>query len=571
MTRLVPWLCLLALPLTASSLELLRGPYLQRVGPTEATLVFRTDDACDGAVSWGVDAATDETLDLTTQQTEHVALLTGLTPETTYTYEITCDGLRVAAGLDPANMWFRTAPPAGSRAPFRAWIVGDSGNGSFDQRNARDAAVAHWGADRPDLYLHMGDMAYGDGTDLEFTLWFFGIYQDQLSWLPSFPTIGNHEGGTSVSATEEGPYYEGYHLPSDGRLGGVPSGTEAFYSFDWANVHFVVLDSHQSSRATDGPMLTWLAEDLEATDQDWIVAYFHHPPYTKGSHDSDTEGGHIEMRENALPILEAGGVDLVLGGHSHIYERSYLAHGGYETPTTDQAIVDIRDGRSDGDGPYVLGPGLTAGDGALFVVAGHGGASVSQEGGHPLMFFAEPEHGSVLMDVRGDRMSLRNVRYDGEVTDRVTLMKAPGVDVAVPDGAEEYVAGDEVTVLWGAVDVEGQAVVDFSCDDGASWIPVAETNVGDRALVWTVPDIGTADGRIRVRLAGDEGPWDMSDARFSVEGDGPCPAPSVPGGGDDDDAAGDDDDATSCAGCGGGAAMLPLVLVVGALPRRRRG
>lgn len=562
MNRLALLLCL---PLSASALELVRGPYLQRVGPDEATVVFRTDEPCDGAITWGLPGEPGEPVALSTQQTEHVAELTGLSPSTTYTYEITCDGLRVAAGLDPANLWVRTAPPPSTEEPVRAWVVGDSGNGSFGQRNVRDAAVSHWGPDRPDLFLHLGDMAYGDGTDLEFTLFFYGIYQDQLSWVPTFPTIGNHEGGTSVSADEQGPYYEGYHLPRDGRLGGVPSGTEAWYSYDWANIHFVVLDSHQSSRATDGPMLTWLAEDLDATDQDWIVAYFHHPPYTKGSHDSDTETSHIEMRENALPILEAGGVDLVLGGHSHIYERSYLAHGGYETPTTDQAIVDWGDGRSDGDGPYVLEPGLAAGDGALFVVAGHGGASTSQDGVHPLMYFAEVEHGSVLMDVRANRLSLRNVRDDGEVTDRVTLIKGAGLDLAAPDGAEVYGAGDSVTVRWAAVEVAGDGVVEWSCDDGASWLAVGEADLLAGALTWTVPDIGTADGRVRVRHAEDAAVWDMSDARFRVDGDGACPVPEVPG--DDDDSAADE---TSCGGCGGGAAMLPLILGVGLLPRRRR-
>jgi 3',5'-cyclic AMP phosphodiesterase CpdA len=67
-------------------------------------------------------------------------------------------------------------------------------------------------------------------------------------------------------------------------------------------------------------MLTWLQADLESTTQDWIIALWHHPPYTKGSHNSDTETELIEMRQNVLPILEAGGVDLVLTGHSHCYE-----------------------------------------------------------------------------------------------------------------------------------------------------------------------------------------------------------------------------------------------------------
>ena len=70
-----------------------------------------------------------------------------------------------------------------------------------------------------------------------------------------------------------------------------------------------------SDRSPDGPMAVWLKQDLESTSQDWIIAFFHHPPYTKGSHNSDNPTGSdrelLEMREGILPILEAGGVDLV--------------------------------------------------------------------------------------------------------------------------------------------------------------------------------------------------------------------------------------------------------------------
>jgi hypothetical protein len=53
---------------------------------------------------------------------------------------------------------------------------------------------------------------------------------------------------------------------------------------------------------TPGAMMTWLQNDLSQTTQDWIIAYWHHPPYSKGSHDSDTENQLIEMRQNANPI-----------------------------------------------------------------------------------------------------------------------------------------------------------------------------------------------------------------------------------------------------------------------------
>ena len=80
-------------------------------------------------------------------------------------------------------------------------------------------------------------------------------------------------------------------------------------------------------RTDPGAMATWLRSDLASTSQNWTIAFWHHPPYSKGSHDSDTEYELVGMREVFLPILEANGVDLVLTGHSHDYERTWLING----------------------------------------------------------------------------------------------------------------------------------------------------------------------------------------------------------------------------------------------------
>ena len=110
-----------------------------------------------------------------------------------------------------------------------------------------------------------------------------------------------------------------FTLPDGGRGGRRRRpGTEAYYSFDYGNIHFIVLDGNSRARPAGGPMLTWLEADLQATTADWVIAFWHHPPYSKGLlHDSDVEQREIDMRENVLPILEAYGVDLVLTGHSH--------------------------------------------------------------------------------------------------------------------------------------------------------------------------------------------------------------------------------------------------------------
>ena len=76
-------------------------------------------------------------------------------------------------------------------------------------------------------------------------------------------------------------------------------------------------------------MKTWVTNDINATTRDWIIVFWHHPPYSKGSHDSDTDSLMTKMRTDINPIIENGGVDLVLTGHSHAYERSFLIDGHY--------------------------------------------------------------------------------------------------------------------------------------------------------------------------------------------------------------------------------------------------
>src|SRR5262249_35663081 len=149
-------------------------------------------------------------------------------------------------------------------------------------------------------------------------------------------------------------YFDVFTLPSNGQAGGVASGTEAYYSFDYANVHFICLNSFDVDLSVGGPMLTWLQSDIASTTQRWIIAYWHHPPYSKGSHDSDIDFELTEMRQNAGPILEAGGVDLVLTGHSHSYERSFLIDGHYgrSDTFTDAMKVDGGSGLDVGTGAY---------------------------------------------------------------------------------------------------------------------------------------------------------------------------------------------------------------------------
>ncbi|MDX1555001.1 MAG: peptidoglycan DD-metalloendopeptidase family protein, partial [Xanthomonadales bacterium] len=362
-----------------SPAQLLRGPYLQMQTDDGIAIKWRTDVATDSVVRYGTSPGN---LNLSATvggaRTDHEVTLTGLGANQQFWYSV---GDSVSAIAGDATYHFSTAPTQGSPADTRIWVIGDSGTANQDARDVRDAFKTYTASDPADIWLMLGDNAYNDGTDAEYQAAVFDTYPEILRQLPLWSTLGNHDGHTADSGTQTGPYYDIFSLPANGEIGGLSSGTEAYYSFDYANIHFVCLDSYDTDRSTSGAMLTWLESDLATNTQPWVIAFWHHPPYTKGSHDSDTEGRLIDMRQNALPILEAWGVDLVMTGHSHSFERSYLLDGHYGASGTLNPVthvLDPGDGWDLGDGAYEKPDNVAAANaGAVYAVAGSSGKTSS--------------------------------------------------------------------------------------------------------------------------------------------------------------------------------------------------
>jgi hypothetical protein len=399
----------------------LRGPYLQRGTADGVVVRWRTGTPSDSRVSFGFapNALTQSTSDATST-TEHEIALSGLAASTKYFYAVGTS-TNVLVGGDPEH-YFVTAPSPGTVAPLHIWVIGDSGTANNDARDVRDAYEALTGSQPTSFWLMLGDNAYLAGTDAEYQTAVFDMYSALLATSVLWPTRGNHDMDVNV-------YTDMFTLPDAAQAGGVPSGSEAYYSFDWSNVHFVCLDSYGSDRSVGGPMWTWLQADLAATARDWIIAFWHHPPYSKGSHDSDVDVELIEMRNNFLPLLEANGVDLVLCGHSHCYERSFLIDGHYGLSSTFNAsmVVDGGDGRADGDGPYVKRGAPN--DGAVYCVAGCSGQHTGGALDHPAMYLSLDQLGSLVLDIDGGRLDARFIGTSGASDDHFTLLASDYVDV----------------------------------------------------------------------------------------------------------------------------------------------
>ena len=480
----------------SSTVSVTRGPYLQIGTPSAVTVRWRTDAATDSRVRFGLSAASLATaVDDAVSTTEHVVALTGLSPNTKYFYSVGSTATTLA-GAD-ANHYFVTSPATGSQRPTRIWVLGDAGTGTASQAQVRDAYYTFTGTTHTDLWLQLGDNAYENGTDAEYQAKFFNIYGDMLRKSVTWPTLGNHDTAQSTAPPATLPYYQMFSFPMAAQAGGVASGTRNYYSFDFGNIHFVCLDSMVSSRAAGSAMLTWLQNDLAANSKDWLIAFWHHPPYTKGTHDSDTDTSATQMRQNVLPILENYGVDLVLSGHSHTYERSYLIDGHYGLSSTFTASMKKNggSGRPTETGAYtkpLLGP--SGRQGAVYAVAGSSGKVGAGPLNHPAMFLSLSVLGSMVLDVNGSQLNAKFLNNSGVVTDNFTINKGatanvpPTVALTSPAVGAAYTAPAAVTMAANAADADGtvQRVEFFQ---GATLVGTA--TAAPYSFAWTGVAAGT--------------------------------------------------------------------------------
>ena len=503
----------LVLPVLADAQTVTRGPYLQMATPNSIIVKWRTDVATDSAVGYAQTSGTPASVTDGTSTTEHEVTLTSLSPDTLYNYTIGTTGGVLAGGDLNSNgdgeHFFTTPPVTGTDKATRVWVIGDSGT-ALEPANVgkaaavRDAYKNFTGSRGTDVWLMLGDNAYSSGTDAQYQAAVFDIYPQLLRQNPLWSAIGNHD-GFDVFFNPPGAYPTIFSFPTAGEAGGPASGSEFFYSFDHGNVHIISLDSALAfgNREPGSPMLTWLAADLAATTQDWIIAAWHHPEYSKGSHDSDTEIVLQEMRENVLPMLEAGGVDLVLTGHSHSYERSMLVDGHYglSTTLTPAMLLDDGDGNPSGDGAYIKpGPAGTPNEGAVHVVVGSSGKT--EAGGsldHPVMVTSQLTLGSLVLDVLGNRLNGTFIDSTGAVQDEFTILKAlKTIDIDVdPWNDPNIILPESNTAI--PVAIQGMSIaagdaVDFDATlVDAATVKLGTGNASNQAAPWIVDIDGDAE------------------------------------------------------------------------------
>lgn len=293
------------------------------------------------------------------------ANLSGLIPDTAYVYRVGAEG----AWSEP-----RSFTTAGDTEKFSFLYLGDVQAGYAEWGNMLNSI--HGSYPQIKFALLGGDLTDNGSDETEWGQ-FLDAATGVFSRIPVMPALGNHDGSM---------YFKFFALPDNG-----PDGLEReFYSFDYGNAHFVVLNSNNN---TNQAAKEWLQQDLQSTAGKWKFAVFHHPAYP--AYD-DYKTIDESICENWVPILEQNGVDMVFVGHQHEYMRTYpIFQGEVQSDPGCYGIV------------YVMG---------------NAGSKVYGAGsGFPYIACEETGSNYQIIDIDGETMTLTSVKSTGEKIEQYTL------------------------------------------------------------------------------------------------------------------------------------------------------
>lgn len=304
-------------------------------------------------VAYGSSPALEDTFRRIEVGVYHHVRLEGLTAGSRYYYRILPQG---------ELGFFETAASLADSFYFLA--IGDTRTDSAVHQSLIDRMAGC----RAPFFLHVGDLI-NDGDLTSDWQTFFNIEDTLMPRLIFLPVIGNHEYPYDAYDTL-------FPLPED----------EEYYSFTYANSFFIGLNTESD---LSGSQKTWLTEKLIWARNnpaiDWIIVFFHRPPYSSGVH-----GSQLDVQQEWCPLFEQYAVDLVFCGHDHDYERTNPING------------------------------------VIYVITGGGGAPLHPVGSNPWTAYAESTYQFCRVQVRGRCLKLWAVKPDGSVFDSLFIDKPIG-------------------------------------------------------------------------------------------------------------------------------------------------
>ena len=220
----------------------------------------------------------------------------------------------------PLSLGIATAPTESEAAPVRLAVAGDVGTGDEAEIRTATTMDAIEGSVDYDALLLLGDNVYPAGDPAHVTWTVFDPFSEVLDrGTQLLSVLGNHDAQNGNGDAQAAAL-------------GMPG---RWYS---TNIDDVLVVSLDSTRPDDPEQLAWLTETLKGSDATWKIAMMHHPAYSGGYH-----GSSLDVREAFSPIFEQYGVQLVLAGHDHDYQRSRLIDG--ITYVVSGAAAKVREAR----------------------------------------------------------------------------------------------------------------------------------------------------------------------------------------------------------------------------------
>jgi len=312
-----------------SNSQIIMQPYLMGVQPNSVWVLMECSTTDTVTVDYGLTASYGSTsrtavISTTTNNTYvHKVYLNGLDDNSTYYYRAR-QNASTSSGYN-----FVTAPA--SQVDFRFVWIGDYRTGTAVHDQICQLIPQY----NPRFYLNGGDVA-NTGSYNDFKNEFFRQGElNLLSKYPFFLATGNHESwSTNTKAFTKGIT--------------VQSGTEDYYSFDYGNMHVLVLNN-LVSYSVGSNQYNFAMADLGSTNKTWKIVISHYPGYCSGGHGEDAG-----MKTLSTNIFVPKGVDMVISGHSHFYqhnrvsgiEHMVLGGGGaplYNPTNASYTIKSVRD------------------------------------------------------------------------------------------------------------------------------------------------------------------------------------------------------------------------------------
>ncbi|HJW99858.1 MAG TPA: metallophosphoesterase [Terriglobales bacterium] len=183
-------------------------------------------------------------------------------------------------------------------------VIGDNGTGESAQYEVAGRMEAYRKVVGYDFVTMMGDNIYGGHKPKDFEQKFEIPYKPLLdAGVKFYACLGNHDDSNET-------LYKPFNMNG-----------QRYYSFKKGDVQFFVLDSNYM----DSAQLDWIDRQLSSSSAKWKIAYFHHPLYSDGRF----HGPDLDLRKQLMPLFGKYGLNVVLSGHDHVYERFKPEEGIY--------------------------------------------------------------------------------------------------------------------------------------------------------------------------------------------------------------------------------------------------